>query len=79
MGIVPGIDAFGGEVMASAAAKLAYQKEYEEQRRLFHERWAAGVRSEMMADPWHYDERAEIERRVKEYPGDEKTIRGMFK
>lgn len=65
--------------MASAAARLAYQKEYTEQRRLFHERWAAGVRAEMMADPWHYDERAEIEKRVAEYPGDEKIIRGMFK
>lgn len=65
--------------MASAAAKLAYQKEYTEQRRLFHERWVSEVRSQMMSDPWHYDERAEIEKRVAEYPGDEKIIRGMFK
>lgn len=59
-------------------AKKAYQKEYAEQRRMFHERWADEVKFKMSADPWNYDYKSEIDARVKEFPADEKVIRGIF-
>lgn len=60
-------------------AKAAYQKEYTEHRRLFHLRWAEEVKQKMMADPWGFDAKTDIEGRVKEFPADEKIIIGMFK
>lgn len=70
---------YGDLLMTSQSVKAAYQREYTEQRRMFHACWADEVKQKMMADPWGFDEKAEIEARVKEFPADEKTIRGFFK
>lgn len=65
--------------MASKSANAAYEKEYAEQRRMFHARWADEVKMKMQSDPWNYDYISEIENRVREFPADEKVIRGFFK